>query len=64
MFDMNIREEHLEEISKTRIESFRRAVEVERQIPHVSVRHRIARTLIAWARRLEPEIKLPRKLAL
>lgn len=63
MLDINIREEQLDDIGKTRIEQFRRAVELERQIPHVTWRHRFARTLIAWARRLEPETNLPRKLS-
>jgi hypothetical protein len=63
MLDLNIREEQLNEISKTRIEGFRRAVELERQIPHTSWRHRVAHALMAWARKLEPEIKPSRKLA-
>jgi hypothetical protein len=55
MFDINIREEQLADICKTRLEQFRRAAQLENQIPHVSWRHRIASTLIAWARKLEPE---------
>jgi hypothetical protein len=62
MFDISIREDQLTDICKTRIEQFRRAAELENQIPHVSWRHRIATTLIAWARKLEPESKPSRTL--
>ena len=64
MFDMNIRNGQLEEISKTRIEQFRNQAALERLIPHDSWRHRIASTLIAWARKLEPEVSPARRRAI
>lgn len=60
MFDMNISVQQLDEINTARIEQYRRQVALEQQIPHVPWRHRIASTLLAWARRLEPEIGLSR----
>ncbi len=63
MFDMNIRNGQLEEISTSRIEQFRNQATLERLIPHDSWRHRIASTLIAWARRLEPEVGSARSRA-
>jgi hypothetical protein len=62
MLEMNIHESQYAEITRARLEQFRHQVELERQIPHTSWRHRIASTLIAWARRLEPEVSPSRTL--
>jgi hypothetical protein len=60
MFDIS--QEHLNSICKTHLEELRHAAELENQIPHVSWRHRIACTLMAWARKLEPETQTSRSM--
>jgi hypothetical protein len=62
MFDLGISPEHLNHICKTHLEDLRHTAEQENQIPHVSWRHRMACTLLVWARKLEPELQTSQRV--